>query len=195
MGYWDRDYVCKETDVLAMFTCTPQVSVNPIEAAAAIAGESLTETWTVVWPDLLTACDSYRNNTYKCDPVSRSPGVRFNYMDYDIDLFEERALACLTALIIGNVFWFKAIKALRLGHMRFHVAFLKPFQRPRPGIIVELETLSSEGYKYSCGAFLKCNRIRLILKSYNFKLLESMRAKVFSNGLEISCRAQSYKGA
>ena len=63
MVYWDRDYVCKETEVLAMFRNTPQVSVDPIEAAAAIAGESSTATWTVVWTDLLIAYDSYKAKT------------------------------------------------------------------------------------------------------------------------------------
>ena len=145
MVYWDRDYVCKETEVLAMFRNTPQVSVDPIEAAAAIAGESSTATWTVVWTDLLTACDSYRAKAYRCDPVPRSPGVYFNYIAYDIDLFEEGSLACLTASIIGNVFGFKAIKALRLEDMRFPVAFLKTFQGPGSGIIVERERLDKYG--------------------------------------------------
>ena len=59
MGYWDPDYTIKETDVLALFRCTPQPGVDPVEAAAALAGESSTATWTVVWTDLLTACDLY----------------------------------------------------------------------------------------------------------------------------------------
>jgi ribulose-bisphosphate carboxylase large chain len=55
MGYWDADYVPKETDVLGLFRITPQDGVDPIEAAAAVAGESSTATWTVVWTDRLTA--------------------------------------------------------------------------------------------------------------------------------------------
>ena len=49
MGYWDGDYEPKDTDVLALFRITPQDGVDPIEAAAAVAGESSTATWTVVW--------------------------------------------------------------------------------------------------------------------------------------------------
>ena len=64
MGYWDADYVIKDTDVLAMFRMTPQKGVDPVECAAAIAGESSTATWTVVWTDLLTACDLYRAKAY-----------------------------------------------------------------------------------------------------------------------------------
>merc|ERR1712100_918788 len=39
MGYWDPDYVIKETYLLALFRCTPQPCVDPVEAAAALAGE------------------------------------------------------------------------------------------------------------------------------------------------------------
>ena len=59
MGYWDPDYIPKATDVLALFRITPQEGVDPVEAAAAIAGESSTATWTVVWTDRLTASIRY----------------------------------------------------------------------------------------------------------------------------------------
>lgn len=58
MGYWQPDYQPKETDVIALFRITPQEGVEPDEAAAAVAGESSTATWTVVWTDRLTACDN-----------------------------------------------------------------------------------------------------------------------------------------
>src|SRR5690606_6947733 len=45
MGYWEPDYVPKETDVICLFRITPQEGVDPIEAAAAVAGESSTATW------------------------------------------------------------------------------------------------------------------------------------------------------
>ena len=156
-----------------MFRNTPQVSVDPIEAAAAIAGESSTATWTVVWTDLLTACDSYRAKAYRCDPVPRSPGVYFNYIAYDIDLFEEGSLACLTASIIGNVFGFKAIKALRLEDMRFPVAFLKTFQGPGSGIIVERERLDKYG-RPLLGATVK-PKLGLSGKNYGRVILEGLR--------------------
>ena len=55
MGYWEPDYEPKDTDVIALFRITPQDGVDAIEAAAAVAGESSTATWTVVWTDRLTA--------------------------------------------------------------------------------------------------------------------------------------------
>ena len=145
MGYWDPDYQPKETDVLTMFRVSPQDGVDPIEAAAAVAGESSTATWTVVWTDRLTACDLYRAKAYRVDPVPNSPGQYFAYIAYDLDLFEEGSIANLTASIIGNVFGFKAIKALRLEDMRIPVAYLKTFQGPATGIVLERERLDKYG--------------------------------------------------
>src|SRR5687767_8518857 len=121
MGYWEPDYVPKDTDLLALFRITPQAGVDPIEAAAAVAGESSTATWTVVWTDRLTACDVYRAKCYRVDPVPNNPEQFFCYIAYDLDLFEEGSIANLTASIIGNVFGFKAVKALRLEDMRMPV--------------------------------------------------------------------------
>ena len=63
MGYWRPDYEPKDTDVLCVFRITPQESVDADEAAAAVAGESSTATWTVVWTDLLTAADVASNRS------------------------------------------------------------------------------------------------------------------------------------
>ena len=89
MGYWDGDYWPKDTDIQALFRITPQDGVDPIEAAAAVAGESLTATWTVVWTDRLTACDQHRAKAYKVEPVPGRPGEYFCYVAYDLILFEE----------------------------------------------------------------------------------------------------------
>src|SRR6187402_991471 len=88
MGYWEPDYEPKPTDVLALFRITPQDGVDAEEAAAAVAGESSTATWTVVWTDRLTACDMYRAKAYRIAPVPGSPGQYFAYIAYDLDLFE-----------------------------------------------------------------------------------------------------------
>ena len=77
MGYWEPDYQIKDTDVLAMFRITPQEGVDHVEAAAAVAGESSTATWTVVWTDRLTDAPMYRAKAYKSDPVPGTPGQFF----------------------------------------------------------------------------------------------------------------------
>jgi ribulose-bisphosphate carboxylase large chain len=145
MGYWDADYEPKDTDVLALFRVTPQEGVDPIEAAAAVAGESSTATWTVVWTDRLTACETYRAKAYKVEPVPNQPGQYFCYVAYDLDLFEEGSIANLTASIIGNVFSFKPLKACRLEDMRLPVAYVKTFRGPPTGIVVERERLDKFG--------------------------------------------------
>src|SRR5579883_2497058 len=145
MGYWDPDYQPKDTDILAVFRVTPQEGVDPVEAAAAVAGESSTATWTVVWTDRLTACDKYRAKCYRIDPVPNTPGSWFAYIAYDLDLFEPGSIANLAASIIGNVFGFKPLKALRLEDMRLPVGYVKTFQGPATGIVVERERLDKFG--------------------------------------------------
>ena len=145
MGYWDAGYVPADTDVIALFRITPQAGVDPEEAAAAVAGESSTATWTVVWTDRLTACELYRAKAYRVDPVPGTPGQYFAYIAYDLALFEPGSIANLTASIIGNVFGFKAVRALRLEDMRIPVAYLKTFQGPATGIVVERERLDKFG--------------------------------------------------
>ncbi len=119
--------------------------MDPEEAAAAVAGESSTATWTVVWTDRLTAAEMYRAKAYKVEPVPNNPGQWFACIAYELDLFEEGSIANLTASIIGNVFGFKPLKALRLEDMRIPVAYLKTFQGPPTGIVVERERLDKFG--------------------------------------------------
>ena len=72
MGYWVPGYEPKDTDLIAVFRITPQEGVDPEEAAAAVAGESSTATWTVVWTDRLTACENYRAKAYQVQPSPAS---------------------------------------------------------------------------------------------------------------------------
>ena len=145
MGYWEPEYEPSDTDVIALFRITPQDGVDEIEAAAAVAGESSTATWTVVWTDRLTAAEKYRAKAYRVDPVPNEPGQYFAYIAYHLDLFEPGSIANLTASIIGNVFGFKPLKALRLEDMRLPVAYVKTFQGPATGIVVERERLNIYG--------------------------------------------------
>src|SRR5712692_6356611 len=128
MGYWEPDYEPKDTDVLAVFRITPQDGVDPEEAAAAVAGESSTATWTVVWTDRLTAHTNYQGKAYRIDPVPNSDPRQFiAYIAYKLDLFEEGSIPNMTSSIIGNVFGFKALRALRLEDMRIPTQYVKTF--------------------------------------------------------------------
>ena len=173
MGYWDANYSVKESDLLALFRITPQPGVDPVEAAAAVAGESSTATWTVVWTDLLTACDVYRAKAYRVDPVPNATDQYFAYIAYECDLFEEASLANMTASIIGNVFGFKALKALRLEDMRIPYAYLRTFQGPATGVIVERERMDKFG-KPLLGATVK-PKLGLSGKNYGRVVFEGLK--------------------
>ena len=173
MGYWEPDYVPGDTDVLALFRITPQEGVAPEEAAAAVAGESSTATWTVVWTDRLTACERYRAKAYKVEPVPGSPGQYFAWVAYDLDLFEPGSVANLTASIIGNVFGFKPLRALRLEDMRLPVAYVKTFDGPPTGIVVERERLDKFG-RPLLGATVK-PKLGLSGKNYGRVVYEALK--------------------
>jgi ribulose-bisphosphate carboxylase large chain len=173
MGYWNPDYVPKDTDVLAVFRVAPQDGVDPLEAAAAVAGESSTATWTVVWTDRLTANTHYQAKAYRVDQVPGRPGEYFAYIAYDIDLFEEGSIANLTSSIIGNVFGFKPLKALRLEDMRIPVAYKKTFQGPAHGIVMERELLNKYG-RPLLGATIK-PKLGLSARNYGRVVYEACR--------------------
>ncbi|HEX6619749.1 MAG TPA: RuBisCO large subunit C-terminal-like domain-containing protein, partial [Solirubrobacteraceae bacterium] len=173
MGYWNPDYEPKDTDVLCAFRVTPQDGVDAIEAAAAVAGESSTATWTVVWTDRLTPYEHYQAKAYRVDEVPGIPGQYIAYIAYDIDLFEEGSIANLTSSIIGNVFGFKALKALRLEDMRIPLQYVKTFQGPPHGIVMEREYLDKFG-RPLLGATTK-PKLGLSAKNYARVVYEALR--------------------
>src|SRR4030081_137668 len=172
MGYWKPDYEPKDTDILCAFRIVPQEGVEPIEAAAAVAGESSTATWTVVWTDRLTAHENYQAKAYRVVPV---PGTDqyIAYIAYDLDLFEEGSIANLTSSIIGNVFGFKALTALRLEDMRIPLAYVKTFKGPPHGIVMEREYLNKYG-RPLLGATTK-PKLGLSARNYGRVVYEALR--------------------
>ena len=178
MGYWQPDYEPKPTDVLAAFRVTPQDGVPPEEAGAAVAGESSTATWTVVWTDRLTDYERYQGKCYRIDPVPGSagqpgPGQYIAYIAYDLDLFEEGSIANMSSSIIGNVFGFKALKALRLEDMRIPPHYVKTFQGPAHGIVMEREYLNKFG-RPLLGATVK-PKLGLSARNYGRVVYEALR--------------------
>ncbi|MEH0573000.1 MULTISPECIES: form I ribulose bisphosphate carboxylase large subunit [Streptomyces] len=173
MGYWQPDYEPKPTDVLAAFRITPQPGVPPEEAGAAVAGESSTATWTVVWTDRLTAYDHYQAKCYRVDPVPGADDQYIAYIAYDLDLFEEGSIANLTSSIIGNVFGFKPLKALRLEDMRIPPHYTKTFQGPPHGIVMEREYLGKYG-RPLLGATTK-PKLGLSARNYGRVVYEALR--------------------
>lgn len=172
MGYWQPDYEPEETDVLCVFRIVPQTGVDPVEAAAAVAGESSTATWTVVWTDRLTAHEHYQAKAYRIVAIAGTDQY-LAYIAYAMDLFEEGSIANLTSSIIGNVFGFKALKSLRLEDMRIPLAYVKTFQGPAHGIVVEREYLDKYG-RPLLGATVK-PKLGLSARNYARVVYEALR--------------------
>ncbi|MGH2706623.1 MAG: ribulose-bisphosphate carboxylase large subunit [Actinomycetota bacterium] len=174
MGYYRPDYEPEDTDILAAFRITPQPEVEAEEAGAAVAGESSTATWTVVWTDQLTAYENYQGKCYKVEKVPNSdPPQYIAYIAYKLDLFEEGSIPNLTSSIIGNVFGFKALKALRLEDMRIPPEYVKTFQGPPHGVIVEREMLNKYG-RPLLGATIK-PKLGLSPRNYGRVVYEALR--------------------
>ena len=171
--YWDPGYEPGSTDVLAAFRITPQDGVPAEEAAAAVAAESSTGTWTSVWTDHLTTLDRYRARVYHLEPVPGRDDQQIALVAYPLDLFEEGSVASMMASIAGNVFGFKAIRALRLEDLRIPVAYVKTFQGPPNGLQAERDLLGKYG-RPLLGATLK-PKLGLSAKNYGRACLEILR--------------------
>ncbi len=137
--YYDIGYKPTETQVLTAFRITPQ------EAAAAVAAESSFSTWTTVWSDYLVEASRYCARTYEMKSVPGHPDQMMAYIAYPLDLFEEGSMPNLMSSIVGNVFGFKPLRALRLEDIYFPPALLTTFQGPPHGIQVERDRLDKYG--------------------------------------------------
>ena len=70
--YWTPNYVPLDSDLLAVFKVVPQEGVPFEEAAAAVAAESSTGTWTTVWTDLLTDLEYYKGRAYRIETLKKN---------------------------------------------------------------------------------------------------------------------------
>ena len=171
--YWTPDYEPADTDVLCAFRITPQPEVDPIEAAAAVAAESSTGTWTSVWTDHLTTLDRYKARVYHLEDVPSREAEVIAFVAYPLDLFEEGSVVSMMASITGNVFGFKALRALRLEDLRIPVAYVKTCAGPPNGIQVERDRLNKYG-RPLLGATLK-PKLGLSAKNYGRACFELLR--------------------
>ncbi|KAK5771800.1 hypothetical protein PVK06_048044 [Gossypium arboreum] len=134
LTYYTPEYEVKDTDILAAFRATPQPGVPPEEAGAAVAAKSSIGTWTTVWTDRLTSLDRYKGRYYDIKPIPGEEDQYICYVAYLLDLFEEGSVTNMFTSIVGNVFGFKALCALRLEDLRIPTAYIKTFQGPPHGI-------------------------------------------------------------
>ncbi|KAI5650764.1 hypothetical protein M9H77_36769 [Catharanthus roseus] len=121
-----------------VFRVTPQPGVPLEETGATVVAESSTGTWITVWTDGLTSLDRYKRRCYHIEPVPREEDQYIAYIAYPLDLFEKGSVTNMFTSIVGNVFGFKALRALRLEDLRIPTAYIKTFQGPPHGIQVQL---------------------------------------------------------
>ena len=173
LTYYTPDYEPLITDVLAAFRVTPMPGVPADEAGAAVAAESSTGTWTTVWTDGLTSLDRYKGRCYEVEPVPNTESQFIAYVAYPLSLFEEGSVTNLFTSIVGNVFGFKALSALRLEDLRVPVAYVKTFSGPPHGIQSERDRLNKYGRAY-LGCTIK-PKLGLSAKNYGRACYECLR--------------------
>ncbi len=103
IAYYEPDYEPMDTDLLCAFRLDmpPDASeADIVEAAAAVAAESSTGTWTEVWSNEFVDLEYYKGRVYKIDG-------NLIYIAYPMDLFEENSIANIMSSIVGNVFGLK----------------------------------------------------------------------------------------
>lgn len=136
--YLALDYVPVATDLLVAFKITPRDDTSMEEAAAAVAAESSTGTWTEVSEDDEGLAYQLRARVYRIvDPVA--------WIAYPIDLFEFGSIPNILSSVVGNVFGFKAVSALRLLDMRIPERLVDSFPGPAFGILGVREKLNVHG--------------------------------------------------
>lgn len=172
-AYWEPSYTPKESDILAVFKIVPQPGVPREEAAAAVAAESSTGTWTTVWTDLLTDLYYYKGRAYAIEDVPGDDDAFYAFIAYPMGLFEEGSVVNVMTSLVGNVFGFKAIRSLRLEDIRFPLWFVTSCQGPPHGIQVERDKLDKYG-RPLLGCTIK-PKLGLSAKNYGRAVYECLR--------------------
>ena len=163
--YWMPDYTPKDTDLLACFKITPQEAVPREEVAAAVAAGSSTGTCT----DL----DYYKGRAYAIEDVPGDDTCFYAFVAYPIDLFEEGSVVNVLTSLLGNVFGFSALRALRLQDIRFPIAYVMTCNGPPQGIQVERDILNKYG-RPLLGCTIK-PKLGLSAKNYGRACYEGLR--------------------
>jgi ribulose-bisphosphate carboxylase large chain len=117
--------------------------------------------------------DRYRGRCYAIESVEGNPEQIMAFIAYPLDLFEEGSVVNMMSSIVGNVFGFKAIRALRLEDVRLPVAYLKTFSGPPHGIQVERDRLNKYGRPLLGGTIKP--KLGLSARNYGRAVYECLR--------------------
>ncbi|KAJ4839965.1 hypothetical protein Tsubulata_050733 [Turnera subulata] len=117
--------------------------------------------------------DRYKGRCYDLEPVAGEENQYIAYVAYPLDLFEEGSVTNMFTSIVGNVFGFKALRALRLEDLRIPTSYTKTFQGPPHGIQVERDKLNKYG-RPLLGCTIK-PKLGLSAKNYGRAVYECLR--------------------
>ncbi|KAJ8437653.1 LOW QUALITY PROTEIN: hypothetical protein Cgig2_028591 [Carnegiea gigantea] len=125
LTYYTSEYQPQDTDILAAFRVTPQPGV-PL--------------------------DRYKGRCSHIGVVPREDNQYICYVAYRLDLFEEGSVTNMFTSIVGNVFRFKALRALRPPHsIQVERDKLNKYDRPLLGCTIKPKLgLSAKNYVYEC---------------------------------------------
>ena len=136
--YLDLGYVPAETDLICAFKVSPRSDTPMDEACAAVAAESSTGTWTDV--DEVDQGLVYELRAHVYDIQGD-----IAYIAYPKDLFEYNSIPNILSSVVGNVFGFKAVNALKLVDMRVPAEIVASFPGPAFGLEGVREKLGVHG--------------------------------------------------
>ena len=97
------------------------------EAASAVAAESSVGTWTEVELGNEQKYNKFKARVYRIE-------ADIAYISYPLIIFEKNSIPNILSSVVGNVFGFKAVSALRIEDMRIPLALVNSFPGPKFGI-------------------------------------------------------------
>jgi ribulose-bisphosphate carboxylase large chain len=97
------------------------------EAASAVAAESSVGTWTEVELGNEQKYNKFKARVYRIESD-------IAYISYPLIIFEKNSIPNILSSVVGNVFGFKAVSALRIEDMKIPLALVNSFPGPKFGI-------------------------------------------------------------
>jgi ribulose-bisphosphate carboxylase large chain len=120
-------YKPEEDELLIAFKITPRAGTSMEEAASAVAAESSVGTWTEV-----ELGNEQKYNKFKARVYAIEGDIA--YISYPLIIFEKNSIPNILSSVVGNVFGFKAVSALRIEDMKIPLALVNSFPGPKYGI-------------------------------------------------------------
>jgi len=125
--YLELGYEPEETELLIAFRITPRAGTSMEEAASAVAAESSVGTWTEVELGNEAKYNKFKARVYRIEGD-------IAYISYPLIIFEKNSIPNILSSVVGNVFGFKAVSALRIEDMKIPLALVNSFPGPKYGV-------------------------------------------------------------